>query len=54
MADTLNRMYQEGLIDKVLKQKPETVVRSVGYLGKSFQAEGIASVNGHTVNGNSN
>lgn len=50
MAATLNRTNWEGTIDKVFKQKPELLVKGVGYLGKSFQAAGIASVNGHTVN----
>lgn len=50
MAATLNRMPWAGLIDKVFQQKPKATLKGTECLRKSFQAEGIASVNGHTAN----
>lgn len=48
MAAALNGMYWGGLIDDtVFQQKPELVLKGMGYLGKSFQWEGIASINSY-------
>ena len=47
MAAALNGMSWEGLTGTVFPQKPELVVRGMGYLGKSLQAEGIVSVNSY-------
>lgn len=49
MAAPLNRMCWEGLINKVCQQKPEVGVRGIECLGKSFRAEGIASINDDTA-----
>lgn len=44
-------MAWEGLIKWYLSRKlTEVVAKGIEYLERSFQAEGTTSVNGHTVN----